>query len=62
VGWFRAYGVRECWLVNHLTTELEVLEFADRQLVARRRYAGRMQIESKVLPEIVLAPSDVSAQ
>ena len=29
LGWFEAYGVRECWLVQQDSRVVEVVEFAD---------------------------------
>jgi Uma2 family endonuclease len=58
VGWYRAYGVRECWLVDPQTSLIEV---ADLQPGCRssRVYPRREIIRSTVLPRLRLRPEDV---
>jgi Uma2 family endonuclease len=50
LGWFAAYGVRECWVVHQLSAYVEVVEFAGGQIAARRRFAADERVGSRVLP------------
>ena len=50
LGWFAAYGVRECWLLHQDARLVEVLEFDSGRILDRRRYQERAVIESHVLP------------
>jgi len=50
VGWFRDYGVRECWLVHQIERTVDVLQFTGTTTV-RRRYAAGEPIQSRVLPD-----------
>ena len=56
VGWFREYGVRECWLVHQLTREIEVLQLERGGVLSRRTFRGLEPIESTVLPFFGIAP------
>jgi Uma2 family endonuclease len=49
--WFAAYGVRECWLVHHLTRRLDVVTFGERRVRSRRTFGEGERIQSGVLPE-----------
>ena len=50
LGWFAAYGLRECWLHHQGTSQLEVIQFAAGAESARRRFAATEPIRSTVLP------------
>ena len=48
--WFAAYGVRECWLVRHLTRRIEIVTYGERRVTARRAHGADEPIQSAVLP------------
>jgi Uma2 family endonuclease len=48
--WFGRYGVRECWLVDHINREIEVLEFSSGAIARRNAHEGEQSIGSTVLP------------
>ena len=50
VGWFREYGVHECWLVHQIERTVDVLQFSVRG-TDRRRHAADEPIQSGVLPD-----------
>lgn len=50
LGWFARYGVRECWLVEVMDHECEIVSFADGRISARRRFGPRQPLRSDVLP------------
>jgi Uma2 family endonuclease len=50
LSWFAQYGVRECWLIEQMTYEVEVLQFANRTVASRRMFAEEEPIQSVVLP------------
>jgi Uma2 family endonuclease len=50
VGWFAAYGVRECWVYD-LARELEVITFVDGAVSARSRFDFHDRIVSRVFPQ-----------
>lgn len=47
VGWFREYGVRECWLVHQDRRDITVV---DCSVDSRRIYTANASIQSRVLP------------
>jgi Uma2 family endonuclease len=47
--WYREYGVRECWLVDPVQCEVEVLYF-ESGVDRRGIFEGRDPVESHVLP------------
>jgi Uma2 family endonuclease len=63
LAWFGEYGVRECWLVYHLSGEIDVRQFLDGQMTARV-FERDEPLRSRVLPEFtqslasILGPTD----
>lgn len=57
---FARYGVRECWLVHQLSSEIEVLQLGSFGPVERRRFTDIHPIESSVLPGFRLSPAVLS--
>lgn len=53
VGWFRDYGVRECWLVHQDTASLTVIAYEDRTIARTSSFKRRETIVSTVLPDFV---------
>lgn len=51
VAWFREYGVRECWLVEHLDTRMQVLRFESGEAASRRVCGLDETVASTVLPD-----------
>ena len=51
LGWFAAYGVRECWLYRQPARELEVIRFAEGAPAETHVFDFRDRIVSSVLPE-----------
>jgi Uma2 family endonuclease len=49
MGWFAEYGVRECWLVRHLSGEIEVRQFAGGSM-PERIFERDEPLRSLVLP------------
>ena len=48
VGWYDAYGVRECWLLDAGSCAVETIQFGPARRC--RRFAGDDRLESSVLP------------
>jgi Uma2 family endonuclease len=48
VGWFRQYGVRECWLIDVRNRSVEVMEL--QSTTPTRMVSGTQRIRSAVLP------------
>jgi Uma2 family endonuclease len=59
LAWFARYGVRECWLVEVMDHECEIVSFGDGQITARRRFAPRQPLRSDVLPDFRLTTDHV---
>jgi Uma2 family endonuclease len=49
--WFAQYGVRECWLLHLIPSQLEIVAFRDGRVSSRRSLAASVPISSGVLPE-----------
>jgi Uma2 family endonuclease len=49
LGWFAQYGVRECWLVYHLSDKIDVRQFDGG--MTSQRFEREQPIRSIVLPE-----------
>jgi Uma2 family endonuclease len=49
VGWYDAYGVRECWLLDPQSDAIEVMQFGPSRRC--RRFAREDRVESSVLPQ-----------
>ena len=52
VRWYSSYGVREIWLYNQVTLQLDVLGCANGGIVRMRRFFHGQPIESGVLPAL----------
>jgi Uma2 family endonuclease len=48
--WFAEYGVRECWLVHHLSQQIDIRQFA-RGTMTGRRFERDEPLRSLVLPD-----------
>lgn len=57
---FAQYGVRECWLLHQLTSEMEVRQLSKTAPQSRRVFSGVERIESTVLPEFGVSPGVLS--
>ena len=55
LGWFAAYGVRECWLYREFDRELEVICFENGAPADRRLFGFHDRIISSVLPDFDLS-------
>jgi Uma2 family endonuclease len=49
LGWFAEYGVRECWLVHHLSWQVDIRQFASGQMT-ERLFEKAEPLRSRVLP------------
>ena len=58
VGWFKTYGVRECWLVDPVSREVDVRDFAAAEGASRRFEYGQV-VRSAVLPRLRLRVESV---
>ena len=50
LGWYRQYGVRECWLVDGLIERVNVVDFTG-ATPESRSYARPDTLQSSVLPD-----------
>jgi Uma2 family endonuclease len=55
LGWFREYGVRECWLVHELQSRVEILSFERRRVARRLQFSSDDPLQSAVLPDFDLS-------
>jgi Uma2 family endonuclease len=55
--WYRAYGVREYWLINPLAHTVTVLGFDPSERTRRRTFRGRARVRSAVLSGFGVAAS-----
>ncbi len=51
LGWFAAYGVRECWLLHQDRRVLEVVPFMDGRIATSTAFIETAPIRSAVLPD-----------
>jgi Uma2 family endonuclease len=51
IGWYRQYGVRECWLIDVKKRVVTIVNLAATSEGASRAFTGDEQVESTVLPE-----------
>ena len=58
VGWYRQYGVRECWIVDPVARSFEVLDLTSS---AARTFEGPQLVRSRVLPRLRLRADSVFA-
>jgi Uma2 family endonuclease len=56
IGYFKQYGVKECWLIHQLAREIEVLQLQEHGADNRRMFRGVQAIESRVLPDFRISP------
>lgn len=56
IGWFAKYGVRECWVVNLVTSEYAVLTLGPRGVERQRVSRPEQLAQSSVLPGVTLPP------
>jgi Uma2 family endonuclease len=49
VGWYDAYGVRECWLLDPVSNAIDVIRFGPNRRC--RRFTGVDRLESRVVPQ-----------
>jgi Uma2 family endonuclease len=61
VAWFKAYGVRECWLVDPVARTVDVLNLAAPGTVSRSFENGQF-VRSTVLPRLRLRVDAVFAR
>jgi Uma2 family endonuclease len=59
VAWFARYGVRECWLVNQPTRDVEVLQCDAGVVVRRECIHPEESIRSSVLAEFRESPDSI---
>lgn len=57
-GWYRAYGVRECWIVDPVARTIEIVDMA-RDGDGPALFDGEEPVRSRVLPGLRLRPADV---
>lgn len=57
VTWFREYGVRECWLVDPVAREVEVVDLAVPE--SSSIFGERQLVRSAVLPQLHLRVRDI---
>jgi Uma2 family endonuclease len=53
LGWYRQYGVRECWLVDGATDTITIVDFTGADPIERRA-GGFERLRSAVLPDLRL--------
>jgi Uma2 family endonuclease len=51
LGWFAAYGVKECWLYDESMRELEMVRFANAAVAVRHTFDFQDRIVSRVFPD-----------
>jgi Uma2 family endonuclease len=59
VGWYRKYGVRECWLVDPAASQVEVIDFTAPP-DASSVFSEQEVVRSTVLPRLRLRPSGLA--
>jgi Uma2 family endonuclease len=60
LGWYRQYGVRECWLIDPYAETVAVFDFAGPSPVIREAH-GTTAIRSTVLPDLAASAFGVFA-
>jgi Uma2 family endonuclease len=58
LGWYRRYGVRECWLVDPVTCEITVFEL-EGETQRSCSFSGAARVRSAVLPRLSVRAADV---
>jgi Uma2 family endonuclease len=51
IGWYRTYGVRECWLIDAVKRVVTIVNLSATGEDASRSFSGGEQVASRVLPE-----------
>jgi len=59
LAWYRQYGVRECWLVDHRARTVEVVDFTS--MTPARLFIGDQPMRSYVLPRWKISPARLFA-
>lgn len=59
LAWFAQYGVRECWLVEQMDHECEIVTFAEGSIASRRTFGPRQALISAVLPRFTMTTTAV---
>jgi Uma2 family endonuclease len=59
VGWFARYGVRECWLVDPVSHDVDVLQFKDGTVESSQIFRPEDAIVSSVLPGFAVSPMSI---
>jgi Uma2 family endonuclease len=60
LGWFKKYGVRECWFVDPRKTRVIVHQLAQRPS-RKSIYRAAASVHSGVFPELALRVADIFA-
>lgn len=60
VGWYRQYGVRECWIADPIAQSVEVIDLIG-PVNQSRLFAGDQYVQSPVLPRLRLRAAAVFA-
>lgn len=58
LSWFQRYGVRECWLIDPVAREVNVVSFTG-SARASRAYTEDELVQSSVLPQLRLRAADL---
>ena len=59
LGWYRKYGVKECWLVDLRRRRIEIVDCGARPRSRRAVFAGTHSLRSGILPAFNIAPAAV---
>lgn len=62
IAWFAEYGVRECWLVQQLVRQIEVISFANGSIAERRGCTPLERVRSIVLPQLDVTPAGMLSE
>lgn len=57
VGWYREYGVRECWLIDARSRSVEVIEL--QSTTPARLFSGEQPVRSAVFPEWAVPAEEI---
>jgi Uma2 family endonuclease len=59
IEWFARYGVREIWLLSHLTERFQILRAESGRVVSDTSYDYLTAIESDALPEFTMRVAEI---
>ena len=59
LAWFGQYGVRECWLVEQMDHECEIVTFGERGIASQRTFGPRQPLGSAVLPQFTMTTTAI---